>query len=144
MEVRRVVIGERNGVSAISSDGPPPISVSRIPGTATHDLWTTERVAVLSGPDLLEGRDFEIEPQPGGTLFRLVEAGPGIDMARHRTDTIDYITIVSGEITLTLDDGEVQLRQGDCVIQRGGMHSWHNRGTEPCILAVTMVSTRSG
>jgi quercetin dioxygenase-like cupin family protein len=92
----------------------------------------------------LQGREFQLEPPPGGTQFLIVEAGPGIDMPRHRTDTIDYIAIVSGEITLTLDDGDVLLRQGDCAIQRGGMHSWHNRTAEPCILAVTMVSARSG
>jgi naringenin degradation protein FdeH len=143
MEVRRVVVGEKGGQSAVVSDGAPPISVSRIQGTATHTLWAAEQKTSFTAPDLLEGREFQIDPPPGGTQFLMVEAGPGIDMPRHRTDTIDYIAIVSGEITLTLDDGEVQLRQGDCAIQRGGMHSWHNRGTEPCILAVTMVSTRS-
>ena len=55
----------------------------------------------------------------------------------HTTDTVDFDVVVSGEIWLELDDGaEVKLEAGDCVVQNGTRHSWHNRSSEPCVLAV--------
>ena len=64
--------------------------------------------------------------------------GPGM----HRTDTLDLVTIVSGEVWLVLEEGEVHLQAGDCVVQRGTWHAWQNRSSEPCLLAGVMI--RSG
>ena len=142
MQPRRVVTGESNGRSCVTHDGPTPMTVQRIPETAVHEIWWTDSTPALDGPDPLAGASFDVEAPPGGTKFRLVYAGPGIEMPRHRTDTIDYVTVISGEITLGLDEGDVVLRAGDCLVQRGIMHSWHNRGSEPCVLSVAMVSLR--
>ena len=60
---------------------------------------------------------------------------PGI----HRTRTIDYVVILSGEIDMLLDDREVHLNAGDVVIQRGTNHAWVNRGNEPCRIAFILV-----
>lgn len=58
----------------------------------------------------------------------------------HRTDTIDFNLIVSGEVWLELDDGvEVQLKAGDCVVQNGARHRWRNPSSEPCIMAVAQI-----
>ena len=58
----------------------------------------------------------------------------------HRTDTIDYDILLSGEITLILEDGaEKTLQPGDCVVLRGAQHAWHNRGTEPCYMAWVLI-----
>ena len=45
----------------------------------------------------------------------------------HRTATVDYAVVLEGEITLLLDEGDVQLKAGDVVIQRGTSHAWSNR-----------------
>ena len=59
---------------------------------------------------------------------------------RHRTDTIDLVQILSGEITLCLDDdASVDLAAGDCVIQRGTWHTWTNRGDQPCVFQATLL-----
>ena len=61
---------------------------------------------------------------------------------RHRTDTIDLVQILDGEITLTLDgDASVDLSAGDCVIQRGTWHTWTNRGNRPCVFQATLLTT---
>ena len=61
---------------------------------------------------------------------------------RHRTRTIDFIQILEGEITLTLDDGaSVLLSPGDCVIQRGTWHTWTNNGSAPCVYQAILVAT---
>ena len=59
----------------------------------------------------------------------------------HRTDTIDYDILLSGEVTLILDDGvEKNLTtSGDCVVIRGALHAWHNRGNEPCYMAWVLI-----
>ncbi|MBW2423658.1 MAG: cupin domain-containing protein [Deltaproteobacteria bacterium] len=61
---------------------------------------------------------------------------------RHRTESIDLVQILSGHITLMLDEGEVDLAPGDFVVQRGTWHAWSNRGEEPCIFQAMMIATR--
>lgn len=62
------------------------------------------------------------------------------DPGMHRTDTIDLEILLSGELTLELDDGAEQtMRAGDIVIQNGTRHRWHNRGTEPGVLAAILI-----
>jgi quercetin dioxygenase-like cupin family protein len=61
----------------------------------------------------------------------------------HRTDSIDYIVVMSGEIDMELDDSTVHLKAGDVMVQRGTIHNWVNRGTQPCVLAVVLVDAKS-
>lgn len=57
----------------------------------------------------------------------------------HTSDTVDYVLLVSGELFLKLDDGEVHLTPGSCVVQHGTRHAWENRGSEPAILIATII-----
>ena len=58
----------------------------------------------------------------------------------HTSDTVDFDVVLSGEAYLELDDGaEVLLKAGDCVVQNGTRHAWHNRSKEKCVIAVTVV-----
>jgi len=57
----------------------------------------------------------------------------------HKTKTIDYAIVLSGEIWAVMDVGETLLRAGDCLVQRGTNHAWSNRGTEPCLVAFILV-----
>jgi len=57
----------------------------------------------------------------------------------HGTDTVDYIVILSGEVSLLVDEGEVTLKAGDTVIQRGVNHGWINRGKEVCLVAAVAI-----
>lgn len=73
----------------------------------------------------------ELERQMPGAMARMESGAPGM----HTTDSIDYVMVVSGEVTLDLDDGEqTVLRAGDVVIQNGTRHAWRNHGTEPCTI----------
>ena len=61
----------------------------------------------------------------------------------HRTDTIDYVIIISGAVDMEMDDGlEVHLEAGDVLVQRGTYHSWTNRGDVPCRLAAVLVDAK--
>ena len=73
----------------------------------------------------------------------MLEFAPGLAARNHRTDSIDYIVVMSGEIDMELDDTVVHLRAGDVMVQRGTIHNWVNRGTEPCVLAVILIAAKS-
>ena len=60
----------------------------------------------------------------------------------HRTESIDYALILSGEITMLLDDDEVLLKTGDVVVQCGTNHAWSNRSNAPCIVAFILIDGR--
>ena len=75
-----------------------------------------------------------------GTVVRIVEFTPGSPKFMHRTETLDYAIVLSGECDLELDDGKtVHLTQGDVVVQRGTMHAWVNTGTQPCVFAFVLI-----
>lgn len=58
----------------------------------------------------------------------------------HKTQSIDYVYVIKGEVLLRLDSGDEQLlKPGNCVIQKGAMHTWHNLTTEPCEILGVMV-----
>lgn len=58
----------------------------------------------------------------------------------HVTDTIDYVVVIEGEITLELDQGvRVELTSGDCVVQRGTSHSWKNYSAKRAVIAGFMI-----
>ncbi len=77
---------------------------------------------------------------PGGSVFRVVRYEPGVSPRNHRTDSIDYAVIISGEIDLELDGTMVHLKQGDVLVQRGTVHNWINRGVEPCVIAFALIA----
>ena len=60
----------------------------------------------------------------------------------HRTKTIDYAVIMSGEIDMLLDDTEVHLKAGDVLVQRGTNHAWVNRSDAPCKVAFILVDAK--
>ena len=61
----------------------------------------------------------------------------------HRTDSIDYLVVLSGEIDMELADTVVHLKAGDVLVQRGTIHNWINRGPEPCVLAGVLIDAKS-
>jgi quercetin dioxygenase-like cupin family protein len=77
-----------------------------------------------------------------GAVFRVVSFGPGVSPRNHRTDSIDYAVVISGEIDMELDGSSVHLRAGDVLVQRGTIHNWVNKGKEPCVIAFTLVAAK--
>ncbi len=59
----------------------------------------------------------------------------------HKTKTVDYIILLGGEITLLLDEDEVDLKPFDGVIQRGTNHAWINKGSDPAFLVAVLIDT---
>jgi quercetin dioxygenase-like cupin family protein len=57
----------------------------------------------------------------------------------HKTDTIDYIILLRGDVTLILDEEEIDIKPHDVVIQRGTNHAWVNNGSEPALLIAVLI-----
>jgi quercetin dioxygenase-like cupin family protein len=76
------------------------------------------------------------------TVFRVLSFGPGVTPRNHRTESIDYATVISGEIDMELDGTSVHLKAGDVLVQRGTIHNWVNKGTAPCVIAFVLVAAK--
>lgn len=85
----------------------------------------------------------EMEKNVAGLFEALGGSHARVDTSRnvgmHKTKTVDYIILLSGEVDLLLDDGEVHLKPFDIVIQRGTNHAWVNPGTETALLAAVLI-----
>lgn len=135
-------------------------------GVRQYVFWLTESSPARTTEEDVGARKVSIPPPPRGTIFRMVDFPPESPevarlpmdhMARilgdvhhdtghpsrhpfmHRTRTIDYIIVMSGEIDMLLDVGEVHLKAGDVLVQQSTNHSWVNRGKEICRLCVILV-----
>lgn len=98
-----------------------------------------------------EASALPLDFDPAAAARELCERLPGLgelfdaeDPGFHRTDTIDYGVVLEGEITLELDDGCRQLRQGDVVVQMGTRHAWRNTSNRPARLLFVMVGGERG
>ena len=137
------------------------------PGVTLTNFWqSTTTPSEYDGAEETLGGPFILHPPKNGSIFRMVEFEPEdpevlkkldgkeafsemgashaiVENARHpfmhRTDSVDYAVIVRGQITMLLDDSEVELKQGDVVVQRGTNHAWSNKSNETCLIAFVLV-----
>jgi mannose-6-phosphate isomerase-like protein (cupin superfamily) len=167
-DIRRVVTGlDENNKAVVLFDSRLPLAPAPY-GIRALNLWLTESYpAGFSFKDDPATKPIGISPPDNGTKFRVVEFPP-LDAATeakmepeflqksvgeraprrglavthplmHRTRSVDYAVILSGEIEMKLDDSVVHLKPGDVVVQQATNHAWVNRGTQPCrILFVLM------
>ena len=144
LNVRRVITGhDANGKAVVKIDEVAKNVTSGRPGATAVNIWTTEGFPVINDGDADEGQRKVATTLKNGTIFRIIEFAPGLAARNHRTDSIDYIVVISGEIEMELDDTLVRLKAGDVMVQRGTIHNWINRGTAPCVLAVILVDAKS-
>jgi mannose-6-phosphate isomerase-like protein (cupin superfamily) len=153
-------------------EAPSRVTIEHLAGLTMTGLWFLDRppTDVSQGGDAPSRRG-RLGPAPGGMTFGVTEIPPdeavlaSLDMAAlqeevgakmpglldasdpsrlgmHRTETIDFVVVLSGEIWLRLDESEVHLEAGDCVVQRGTWHAWHNRSAKPCLIADVMISSQ--
>ncbi|MBB6305061.1 cupin domain-containing protein [Rhizobium leucaenae] len=165
--IRRVITGhDRRGRSVIVSDDASPHATPfmGMSNFAVTDLWKSGSTPAENGAGTASdpcGLPIVVAPPNGGSVFRVTQfppekdwhseiAGAG-DALRlgpvgnnrhphmHRTQTLDYAIVVSGEIWVMMDEGETRLSAGDVVIQRGTRHAWANRSEKPCVVAFVMI-----
>ena len=147
---RRIVTGIQDGKSTIVEDQEIDNVVEHLPGLIISDIWNTQKApASLDFETPIPNTGFPRTPK-NGTYFRYVVIPPDKDLGvefnagephpmMHRTQTLDYIIILSGELHLIMEEGETLLKAGDIVIQRGTSHAWSNRSDQPCIQLAVLI-----
>ena len=142
-QFRRVVTGhDATGRAVVKIDEVATNQVSARPGATACVVWTTEGFPVDNNGDEDQGLRKTGTTLDDGTVFRILELAPGVSPRNHRTDSIDYAVIMSGEVDMQLDDTTVHLKAGDVLVQRGTIHNWVNRGTEPCVIAFVLIAAK--
>lgn len=139
--IRRVVTShDENGKAVVAID--EPCRNLRC-GREKHQscvVWSTGSFP----PDNSGSEDGGARPvastDPNGTVFRVVRYEPGVAARVHRTESIDYAVVISGEIDMELDDSVIHLKAGDVLVQRGTIHNWANHGTEPCVIGFVLIA----
>jgi mannose-6-phosphate isomerase-like protein (cupin superfamily) len=168
---RRIVTGhDAQGRAVVLFDGESPHTfvLEKAGGLRLTEIWETRSSpADNSGGHDAADHERRIAPAGGGSVFRIIEYPPdsvrlktlapeffhgmGAKAANaatrrhpgmHKTDTVDYCVVLSGEIWAVLDEGEVLLRAGDCLVQRGTHHAWSNRSDDPCVIAFVLIAAR--
>ncbi|MTD54679.1 cupin domain-containing protein [Amycolatopsis pithecellobii] len=167
--VRRVVTGhDESGRSTVLSDefSPHTMTFPGVPDYGQTDLWRT-RVPADNTTSGESCENPTMAPPDGGVVFRVVQIPPDhlflADFDRtamfgglpdgkhavgdhevrnatmHRTRSVDFAVVLDGEVHAVLEDGEVLLRRGDTLIQRGTLHGWSNRTDSNCQIAFVLV-----
>ena len=170
-DIRRVVTGlDANNKAVVLFDSRLPLAPGPY-GLASTNMWVTDSYppALSFTQEDPAKKPIGISPPDNGTKFRVVEFPPldaateakmppdflmktvgdkaparGVKVTHplmHRTRSLDYAVVLSGEIDMMLDETSVHLKPGDTVVQQATNHAWINRGKEPCrILFVLMDS----
>ena len=144
IKVRRVVTEhDASGKAVVKIDEVSKNVISNRPGASACVVWTTDSIPADNSGEGDAALKKVGTTLPGGTVFRVVEFSPGVSPRVHRTDSIDYAVVISGEIDMELEKGsEVHLKAGDVLVQRGTVHNWINRGKVPCVIAFSLVDAR--
>ena len=159
------------GKSVVSIEGPPARSLGEEVGGLyeiwntdgkgfdTKSLEDRADIDVVLSPSKggTKIRYFQINPIPEGVPPEVIEASTAaafekmgashhrVDTSRnaamHETDTIDYIILLKGDVTLILDEEEIKINPHDIVVQRGTNHAWVNNGTEPALLIAVLIDS---
>lgn len=169
-EIRRIVTKlDPSGKAVVMIDERTRLTSSRLP-TLVANLWVTDKsLPDFTSTEDRGKTKTGIQPPKSGTVFRVVEFAPesagghptdpnfmmkmvGTDAPAkglpprhplmHRTRTLDYAIVLSGEIDMLLDEGEVHVKAGDVVVQQATNHAWVNRGQEPCRIAFVLIDSQ--
>jgi hypothetical protein len=163
--VNRVVTGfDADGGPTVIAAGEPP-TVIHAGRYTTTELWVSGRSPIAPGDTDTSTQEWALEPPPGGACFRIVEIAPADDaddaddaaagddapgdgehpefQGAHATATLDYVTILRGEVTLVVGGREIVLRPGDSVVQQPGVpHDWQNRSGASAVMVGVLLSAR--
>jgi quercetin dioxygenase-like cupin family protein len=141
LQVRRVVTGhDAQGQAVVTIDEVSQNLRSARPGATACVVWTSQGFPVDNTGTADDGLRETGTTLDNGTVFRILELAPGNGPRMHRTDSLDYAIIMSGEIDMELDGSTTRLKAGDVVVQRGTAHNWVNRGKEPCRIAFVLIA----
>ncbi len=142
--IRRVVTGhDARNVAKVLIDQPATNVKNPDSGVRSTLMWITDRnpadISVGETIEDLGARIVGTPPPANGTRFCVIDFPPGNHPHMHRTETVDYVIVIEGEIEMDMDDSTVTLKAGDIMIQRGTNHAWANRSQKTARLAFVLM-----
>src|ERR1700751_2975732 len=145
--IRRVVTGhDRNNVAKVIMDGPATNAKAGASGATSTLIWTTDSTPADCpvGEDIedLGARVIGTPPPENGSRFAVITFPPGNPGRMHRTETIDYVVVICGELDMDMDQWTVRLEAGGVVGSGGANHAWVNRGSEPARVAFVLLDSK--
>jgi mannose-6-phosphate isomerase-like protein (cupin superfamily) len=141
---RRVVTTtDSDGKTQLLMDGAPPVAFELNGSTITR-LWespgTPVPLPLKDDTTLSAGNAYREEFVGSSLYFADLPAGSGGEIPLHRNLTLDYIAVMSGEVTLVMPDQRMVLTAGDVLVQGGTLHRWENFSDQPCRLLVVVLT----
>jgi quercetin dioxygenase-like cupin family protein len=142
--IRRVVTGhDAKNIAKVLLDAPATNAKFSGPGMASTLIWCTDRapadISVGEKVEDMGARILGTAPPAKGSRFAVIDFPPGNKPHMHRTETVDYVIVIEGEIDMDMDDTTVKLKAGDVMVQRGTNHAWANRGNERARVAFVLI-----
>jgi quercetin dioxygenase-like cupin family protein len=142
--IRRVVTGhDASNIAKVLIDAPATNAKYPQPGLVSTMMWCTEtapaKIPIGEKIEDMGARILGTAPPTKGTRFAVIDFPPGNHPHMHRTETIDYVIVIEGEIDMDMDQSTVKLKAGDILIQRGTNHAWANRSSKPARVAFVLV-----
>ena len=163
---------DASGKAIVGFDDVRPVSGGEPElGVEVYNFWITDETpADLAKKEDRAARKVGIPPPASGSIFRIVDfhptpqkledldpnflakiagghdakagAKPPRHPGMHKTRSVDYAIVLSGEIDMLLDDSEVRLKAGDVLVQQGTIHAWINKGKETCRIAFILIDAK--
>jgi quercetin dioxygenase-like cupin family protein len=144
--MRRVITGHDPHKKAKVIRDDIAANISTRPKASSTTIWCTESVPVRQQTDEtaedMGARVVTSGTPPNGTRLMIMDLFPGAHGAMHRTDTLDYVIAIEGEVEMLLEDSSVTLRAGDVLVQQGTIHAWTNRTDRHARLAIVLVDAQ--
>jgi quercetin dioxygenase-like cupin family protein len=142
--IRRVVTGhDANNVAKVLIDAPATNEKYPDANMISTLIWASAEnpanIAIGESIEDMGNRVLGSAPPEHGTRFAVLDFPPGNKAVTHRTETLDYVIVLEGEIEMDMDDSTVKLKTGDILVQRGTNHTWMNRSGKRCRIAVVLV-----
>ena len=142
--IRRFVTGhDAKNVAKVIMEGPATNAKHPSAGTVSTMIWSTDRtpadIAVGESVEDLGARIIGTAPPANGTRFAVIDFPPDNEPRMHRTETIDYVIVLEGEIEMDMDGSTVKMKAGDVMVQRGTNHAWANRSSARARVAFVLI-----
>ena len=145
--IRRVVTGhDEHATAKVIIDAPASNEKYPDVNMISTLIWATDTmpadIAVGTSVEDMGNRMLGSAPPENGTRFAVLDFPPGNAAVTHRTETLDYVIVLEGELEMDMDDSTVKLKAGDVLIQRGTNHTWTNRSNKRARIAVVLVDAK--
>jgi quercetin dioxygenase-like cupin family protein len=142
--IRRFVTGhDANKVAKVIMAGAATNAKHPSAGTVSTLIWSTDRtpadIAIGEHVEDLGARIIGTAPPANGTRFAVIDFPPGNAPRMHRTETIDYVIVLEGELEMDMDGSTVKMKAGDVMVQRGTNHAWANRSDKRARVAFVLI-----